>query len=178
LRLSTCWGCQMMIYMSFSLSSPQKETVLSLTSSRHNLRKCQAAPTSREQTNGCPTRPQEPKGPRVRKKDNPQACAEAAFAENASTTDSEPKSSTDPPYSARENRFSISMAYAENSKARNALIDRRLNHEEKKENIRHVCWIQEQKAIQREQEAMRHRELLMALVQQGKAPKKLKIFFM
>ncbi|KAE8954036.1 hypothetical protein PF011_g32231 [Phytophthora fragariae] len=68
------------------------------------------------------------------------------------------------------------MAYTENAKVRNALFKRRLEQEGNKENIRHVRWLQEQKATKREQEAVRRHELFMTLMQQGKQPQEIKEF--
>ncbi|KAE9266320.1 hypothetical protein PR003_g32164, partial [Phytophthora rubi] len=90
--------------------------------------------------------------------------------------DSESKNNTEQPQTAHGNRVSITMAYAENAKVRNALFKRRLEQEENKENIRHVRWLQEQKATKREQEAVRRHELFMTLVQQGKQPQEIKEF--
>lgn len=95
---------------------------------------------------------------------------------DSSTTDSESKTNTGQPQIAHGNRVSISMAYAENSKARNDLFKQRLDQEKNKENIRHARWIEEQKATQRENEATRRHELLMTLVQQGKSAQEIDEF--
>ncbi|POM80900.1 hypothetical protein PHPALM_1201, partial [Phytophthora palmivora] len=86
------------------------------------------------------------------------------------------KSNVDQQSTAQGNRISITMAYAENTKARNDLFKRRLDQEENKENIRHMRWLEEQKAIKREQEAVRRHELLLTLVQQDKDPQEIEKF--